>query len=74
MTPASVFVTLALDLVDALRHEANRVDDGRQIDADHVGDRFAHVECFEHREGFGVLFHQRREAIHDLHALPGRDP
>ena len=45
----------AVDLVDALRHEADRVDDGRQVDRDHVGDRLAHVECFEHGERLGLL-------------------
>jgi hypothetical protein len=62
----------AFELVDALGHEPDRLDDGRQVDADHVRNRLAHVERLEHGERPGVGVDQVREAVKDFHAASRR--
>jgi len=70
MTPASVAVTGALDLVDAFGHEADRVDHCREVAGKDVADRLSHVERLEHGERLGIPVDQVGEAVEHLHPLP----
>ena len=61
----------SLDLVDALTAKLDEVSHRGQIHADHIADRFAHVQCIQHGESPAVLPYQVREAVHNRHALTG---
>ena len=59
-------------LVDTLGKVLNGFDTHRHVDADHVRDRFAHVECI-HQGEFGAVFaDQLRPPVHHRHALARR--
>ena len=57
-----------LDLVNALREIADGFQHFGNVDAQHIADGLAHVQCFQQRQLIAVLRHQIGKALQHLHA------
>ena len=61
-----------LDLVDAFREVADRLEHFRQVDLEHVADRLAHVQGFQQGQLVAVGVDPVGEAQQDVHARARR--